>query len=509
MKANIKLKLYLLFVICYLLSAASLSALGKKDEAEQTPQNDQWLLCVTAFDYSGLPSNRHIAGEVLVRTLVSKLGEVNYRLRLSPEYAYYESYARQEALSTTAKSLSNKHIERSQLLYRGDPDWKYRANLKKIDADIVKLEEDYRLKEAAQPLIESEPVFGLIQANVNGTFPDPPQKGGERRFCQNQKADAFLTGQIREFHDRYYIHLRLFTLYTNSWVYEDDIIFSLEDAEGSVEEIAARLKAVLSGNKPSSVAVRVDPPEAQILINQGYAGRGTSEARERPPGRITIAVAADEYAPIIVETELAPGELTEVGVVLSPLYYSEVNINVTSSDWDSPKQKSPDTENLAAVYHGALYVGEAPYTLRLPIGRLAYVTVENRNGETAQGVFISPGISGESSGVNLKTKAPYPSGQRRVNRARSEYYWAWAGTWLTGLAAWITYGIYSSQLDALSKSYDLAFYFKTERMYYISTGAIIVVGAAVANEIFWMARYIKTSTDSAVPIVRKERVKRK
>jgi hypothetical protein len=65
-------------------------------------------LCITDFDYSGLPSDRRIAGEVLTRSLVDKLTAVNYRLRLSPEYAYYEGYAWQQAMGTAAKSLSTK-----------------------------------------------------------------------------------------------------------------------------------------------------------------------------------------------------------------------------------------------------------------------------------------------------------------------------------------------------------------------------------------------------------------
>jgi len=364
------------------------------------------------------------------------------------------------------------------------------GNVKKIDADIKKLSDTLAEKEAEKPLIHIEPSFGLTQANINGTYPAPPAAGGERRFCQSQKADAFLTGEVREFHGRYYINLRLFTLYTNSYIYEDDIIFSMEDTDGAVEEIAARLTAVLSGNEPALVAVTADPPESQVLINRNYAGRGTVEARELPPGQITVAVAAEGYSPITVETELVTGELTDVAVTLSPLQYANVNINVLDGAGSS-------------VYLGALYMGEAPLTLRLPLNQLEYITVENRK-EMAKAVFSSPDLPSDTFDLSLKTKIPPPSGEQRVNKARKWYYWAWGGTWLTGITAWITYGIYSGQNAALEKSNSQEFYNRTRAVYFISTGAIVAVGVAIGYEVFQMGRYLYTANEDATPIIRRE-----
>ena len=488
-------KKYLLFAFFsfFIFHCSLLFALGKKDADEAKYQNIEWFLCVTDFDRSLLPPAHRLAGDVLTRDVIDKLKAVSYRLRISPEYAYYEGYAWQQAIGTAAKAVSTKQNERSQLIYRGDPDWKYRSNLKKIDADLVKLQEALAQKEAERPLIEREPVFKLIQANLSGTYPAPPKAGGERRFCQSQKADAFLTGTIREFHARYYIHLKLFTLYTNSWVYEDDIIFSMDDSDGAVEEIAARLCAVLAGNKPSSVAVTVDPPEAQVLINQSYAGKGTIPERERPPGKVTIAAAAEGYTPVTVETELAPSEFTDVAITLSPLHYTDVRINAPGYDG-------------ASVYHGALYVGEAPFVLSLPLSSLEYVTVEGQK-KMGKGVFTTPDLPADSFSISLKMKIPPPSGQKRVNKARSWYYWAWGATWITGITAWITYGLYSSQNAALERSNSLDFYDSTERLRLISSGTIIAVGAVIGYEVFQMVRYMYTATSDVTPIVKGDRNK--
>jgi hypothetical protein len=482
-------KPYLLF---FLLSPC-LFALGNKD-ADETYLNDEWFFCITAIDQSELPPVRQLAGNALTRDLIQKLDSVSYRLRISPEYAYYESYAWQQEVGAAAKALANKQNERSQILYRGDPEWRYRQDIKKIDADIVKLAADLAEKEAQKPLIEREPVFKLIQSNVSGTYPAPPPPGGERRFCQSQKADGFLTGAIREFHGRYYIQLRLFTLYTNSWVYEDDIIFSLEDSGSAVEEIAARLTAVLAGSRPAAVAVTADPPEAQILINRNYAGKGTVPARDRPPGIVTIAAAAEGYSPMTVEEKLAPGELADVNIKLSPLQYADVFI-------DTPGRTG------ALVYHGAMYVGEAPLNLHLPLAQLQFVSIESRD-ERAKAVFSTPDLLGDTRTLSLKTKIPPPSGQRRVNNARKWYYWAWGGTWVTGIAAWIAYGMYTGQRSVLEQSSDQGFYDSTQQLYYISMGTVIAVGVAIGHEIFHIGRYMYTATEDATPIIKGDRRKK-
>ena len=481
-----------LLLACWLLSVPSLSASGGKDTAETDPLNNEWVLCITAFDYSQLPHVRHITGDVITRDLVDRLMTVNYRLRISHEYAFYEGYAWQESINTIARSISSKQNERSLLLYRGESGWRYRQNLKRIDTELKKLQEDLALKEAERPLISREPEFKLSQTNLAGTFPPPPPPGTEHRFIQGQRADAFLAGEIREFHGRYYIRLKLYTLHTNSFAYEDDIIFSLEDSIGAVEEIAARLTAVLSGSKPSAVAVQVDPPESQILINQNFAGRGTVPARETPPGKIVIAVAADGFTPQTVETEITPGELTEISVNLVPLLYANINISTASGV-------------AASIYQGALYVGEAPLTLRLPIDYLSYIVAETEEGEEAKVVFTTPDMPDKTFDLSLKIKQPPPSGQNRVNKARARYYWAWGGTWVTGIAAWVTYGMFSSQNEVMSQSYSQEFFNSTQQLYYVSTGAIILLGAVVVYEIFETVRYLYAATEKATPIAKRER----
>ena len=499
---------FFLFLFSFLFFSPSLFAKGKKDTTEKEPINNEWILCVTAFEYK-LSSSRRITGDVITRSLVDKLKTIDYRLRISHEYAYYEGYAWQQTISVTAKAISSKQNERSQLLYRGDPGWKYQRDLKKIDEDLQKLQEELAAKEAERPVVNNEPSFALCQANLGGTYPAAPKingsatfgsgatTGSERRFCQNQKADAFITGEVREFHGRYYIKLRMFTLFTNSWVYEDDIIFSLDDIDGAVNEIAARLTTMISGNKPAAVAVRANPPQAQVLINQSYAGTGAVEARERPPGKVVIAVSAEGYDPLIIEEESSAGELLDVEVELSPQQYGNVHIDI------------PGKTGIA-VYHGALYVGEAPLTLRLPIDQLNYVSVDSKKGESRKVVFSSPDMPEGEFSVSLKLKPTRPSGEKRVDKVRKQYYWSWAGVWITGVTAWVTSGIYSSQLDTWNKGQtDPAFGGKVNRMYWVKTSALIALGVAAVYNISQMTRYLYVASQGAAPIVKQPIVKHK
>jgi hypothetical protein len=478
----------LLIAHCSLL----LFAKGKTDEEEQKPINNEWLLCITQFDYSMLQPSQRIAGQVITRNLVDALKSVSYRLRISREYAYYEGYAWWQAVNAAAKALSQKQDERSLLLYKGDPNWRYQINIKKLDADIEKLRAELEKKEAERPLVNNEPSFNLLKANLDGTFPDPPNPGGERRFCQNQKADAFLLGAIREFHGRFYITLKQYVMYANAYVYEDDIIFSMDDAAGAVDEITGRLTAVLSGNKPAVIAVKTDPPEAQVLINRNYAGMGVVEAREHPPGKVTVAVAAEGYTPELAETELVSGEITEIEVTLSPLLYSDVHISVPG-DLD------------VSLYQGALYVGKAPYNLRLPIDTLGYVSAETQNRRGARIVFPTPEMPDESYDFSLKLKRLPPPGQNRVNKARGQYYWAWGATWMAAMLAWGVNGAYTSREDVKSYGSSNEFYNETATWSYINTGSLILMGTVAAYNIFQLVRYLYISTEDATPIARREK----
>ncbi len=476
-----------------MLSCVPAFAGGSQDEAETVALNNEWILCITEFDASSLPEDKRAVSEVFLRRLVSAVKTVSYRIRVSPEFAYYEDYAWSQARTAAAKALAAKQEERARLLYQGQPGWQYRQALKQRDAEIAKLQETLAEKEAEKPLINQEPAFALFSANNSGTFPAAPASGGEYRFCQTQKCDAFLTGEVQDFYGRYYVTLRLYVVYADSFVYEGDVIFSADDIESAVDEIAGRLTAVLAGSKPAAIAINAQPDDTLILINRTFAGRGTVEPLEIPQGTKTVAFSLEGYSPQTVETELVSGELTEISVTLAPQVYSDVNITVPEK-----------TGTSVSVYQGAMYVGEAPLTIRLPLNQLDYINVYAKDGQEGEAVYSSPMIPDEIRTLSLKTKTPYPAGEKRVNKARYMYYWAWGGTWLTGIAAWLTYGIYTGMNSAMPFTASPEFYAQTNGAYYVSLGAVVLTGLAVIYEGYQMARYLFTATEKATPIVETE-----
>jgi hypothetical protein len=87
------------------------------------------------------------------------------------------------------------------------------------------------------------------------------------------------------------------------------------------------------------------------------------------------------------------------------------------------------------------------------------------------------------------------------------FYWAWGGTWITGIAAWLTYQYFASSNYAVTYnynttgSYNQRLYNDNQRMYNISRGALITVGAALLFDIFFMGKYIYTANKSAMPVL--------
>jgi len=481
----LKSRAVFLFLI-FLAFNTLLFAGGKTEETEIKTQNDEWILCITDFDTSSLPPDKLIAAGVIARKMVERISAINYRTRISPEYAYYESYAWARARSTAAKALSAKIEERSQQIYRGEPDWRYRQNIAKVDAEIEKLRTALEEVESNAPLINSEPVFKLTSGNLNFTFPAAPSRGGENSFCTAQKADAFLAGSIVDFYGRYFLSIKLYVVYAKSFVWEDDLIFSQDDLENVIDEVTRRLIILLSGNQPAAVAITAQPQETLVLINRSFAGRGETGTLEYPPGTVTVTASAPDHESLTFETELSSGELTEIKINLKQIEYRDVEI-------------SGDLQG--NVYHGALYVGEAPLTLRLPVGRMEYVELETESKRKGTVVFETPD-NPNLTRVSVRTRPPLKSG--RVERARSQYYWAWGAFWVTGVAAWLSYHSYGSSYSALdslpaaSRSENFVKY--NSDMYYLSMGTIIAWGVAVAYDAFQLIRYLYISNQGSTPV---------
>ena len=465
-------------LILFFSFSSLLYARGRTEEADIKTQNDEWILCITNLDATALTAERRTVTDVILRKLVENINAINYRTRISSEYVYYEEAAWANRRSTAARALAAKQNERSLLIYRGEPDWRYRANLSRLEADIIKLYAELEEIENNAPLVNKEPVFYLTSGNLSFQFPEAPVPGNEYRFCTSQRADAALIGTISDYHGRFIVTLRLYTIYTRSFVWEERIIFSHEDMESALEEFSRKLIIVLSGNNPGAVAVTAEPEETLVLINRAFVGRGTTDILEFPPGRITVTASAPDFESITFETDIISGELSQIKINLNPVEYVDVEIA------GNHRGRSGN------VYHGAMYVGEAPLTLRLPLNYLELLEMETESGDTGRIVFYTPDTDEISSSVNIRTIRQ--SRQGSVDRARNLYYWAWGGTWISGIAAWVSFNTYNNMANAFLQggSTNATLYNDANRMYNIYMGTFIALGAFVVLDLILMTRYI-------------------
>ena len=481
MKNGVCLSFLLLLTFNTLLYAG-----GRTEETEVQTQNDEWTLCVTNFDLSTLPAEKMAIAGVITRKVVERLDTISFRLRISEEYAYYEESAWNRSRSTAAKALAAKQEERSLQIFRGDAQWRYRQNLRRLDAEIEKLVTALEEVDNNRPLINNEPVFNLTSANRNFSFPASPPAGAESKFCTDQRADAMLAGSVTDFHGRYVVTLKLYTVYTHSFVWEDNVIFSHDDLDNALDEITQKLMIVLSGNNYATLTITAQPEETLVLINRSFSGRGESSSLEYPAGRVTITASAPEHESISFETDLSPGEHTEITINLRPVEFIDIEID------GFPMSGS--------VYNGALYIGESPLTLRLPAGQMEYIELESIDFQKGTIVYRAP-ETGDLS-LSIRTEIPVEAGS--VGRIRRAYYQAWGATWLTGIAAWIAYYSYTSSNSAISSggSSNAQFVENNTTMYYVSMGTIIAFGTVAVYGIVQMVRYLYTSNKGSTTVVR-------
>jgi len=484
LKNGVLLSLFLLLSL-----GAQVFASGRTEETETQTQNGEWILCVTNFDLSSLPAEKMAVAGVITRKVVEGLGTISFRLRISEEYAFYEESAWNRSRSAAAKALAAKQEERSLQIFRGDSQWRYRQNLARLDAEIEKLVTALEEADNNRPLINREPLFNLTSANLNFSFPASPGAGTEYKFCTDQRADAMLAGSVTDFHGRYVVSLKLYTVYTRSFVWEDSVIFSHDDLDDALDEITQKLMIVLSGNNPATLTITAQPEEALVLINRSFSGRGESSSLEYPAGRVTITASAPEYESISFDTDLSPGEHTEITINLKPVDYIDIEIDGLPMS--------------GSVYNGALYIGESPLTLRLPAGQMEYIELETYDSQKGTIVYRTP----ETGDLSLSIRTAVPVKEGSVGRIRRTYYHVWGATWITGIAAWIAYYSYTNSNNAVifqsgTGAVDPGFLESNTIMYYVSMGTVIAVGTVAAYGIVQMVRYLYTANRGSTPIVR-------
>ena len=481
--------IFIFLLLCF--SGEGLFASGRREAPDETvPVNTEYVFCITAPDVSALPLSRQIAGDTVVRSLARSLSSLDFRFRGEEESSYYRDYAWAKVRADASKALAAKRNERDLLVYRGDPSWRYRKNLKAVDNAIAKLEEELVKIDSTAPSPELKPLFKLTDGNRNGTYPAPPKPGNEYRFCVEQKADAFLTSSLSEYHGRIYLNIRMYTLHTRSFSFEDSVLFSSDDLNDAMVEISGRLASAVSETFQSVILVHANPPEAMVLIDGSFAGLGETEKRTHLPGVVEVAVRADNYVPVAFPLELNPGELAEVRIDLTPLGVSVFNAAVPGRAGSK-------------VFLGGLYVGETPLTLELPRNQFSYISVETPEGEIGSAVYRDNNLvkgnaqfvwqDDRSREVVFGTKKPVSPEEKRVDRARRGFYGAYGAFWIILPVSLLVSGVAVTNINAGRD---------TELSNAVYVGANITWGLSLGVTLIQIIRYCYIAGADATPIVK-------
>jgi hypothetical protein len=463
-----------------------LFAFGRKQAAEdKKPINNEWILCITAFDSSSMSPAWQNAGDNVVRSLAGTLQNLDLRFRGEKESGYYRNYALTKARAAASDALVKKRNERDLLIFKGDPEWKYRKDLKTVDAAILKLEEDLANVEVSP--VEEIPVLTLSEKNRAGTFPEPPKPGWEYRFCTEEKADAFLCGNLSEYYGRIYLEIKMYTRYTNSYSYEDNVLFSNDDFNKAMDELSGRLAVAATESFPSMVLVHTDPPDAMVLIDNSFASQGETEMRAHSPGMAEISVYAENYAPASFPLELNPGELAELFIDLTPLSIAAFEADVPAS----PGSK---------VFLGSLYVGEAPLTLELPRSKYTYISVETPDSEIGSVILKDNNMvkgnaqfarkDGDQGKADFFTVMPPLQEEKRVEKTRRSFYNTYGAFWIVLPVSLLTAGIAGTYIG-INENAEL-----------IQRGANIAWGTSLGLTFFQIFRYLYVSGGDSTPIVK-------
>jgi hypothetical protein len=220
-----------------------------------------------------------------------------------------------------------------------------------------------------------------------------------------------------------------------------------------------------------------------ITVNDRFAGRGESELVVRNAGPVSVEVFADGYRSHTDEIELAPEVLTELSVRLPPLPIAGITVSSTEP---------------AALYRGALYVGETPFSLSAPRDNWLSLLAETPNKKSSSTAFIV------NDGAILM-KPLEPPKQGAVDKARRGFYGAWGRFWIALPLALVVNGMYSSYVSAYNSSgMRTDEEFNTAKTFQYASG--IAMGAAVVFGVEFAARlvyYVVVSNKERTPLATK------
>jgi len=477
-----------------------LSAKGKTEPPE--PNNKDTVVVITQFDVSDFPPERAAVGGVIARKLTTGLNGLDFKKRDGKEYDYYWSILWMKKQNEAAKKLASKQAERDKLIFSGSSDWKYKKDLAKVDKELETLRETLEAAELTDPSLAELPHFTVTTDNLAGVFPDPPTPGEEYFYCQDKKADAILKGKVHEYYGRVLLELEMWTVWDRSYSFKDKTIFSIEDIDVAMNELIIKLIDSISGMEASVLVVSAKPDTAAIVIDDNYAGKGTSNPVHRTPGPVDVVVYADNYDTVNATLDVKENEEVKAEFDLKPLPVDDYTVDVTEQKKSKyvPEGEEPEDKR-AKVYQGAFFSGFAPLELSGLEGNFQQINVEQNaiNAKKVKGkISTFPETRhaqtifqiGTKDNIDLTPKVSPAIG--RTEKARKGFYGAFGRLWIGLPIAFVLMGIADSYLNSWkvldkTKFTDAAAreeqFNKTKTWYNVKIGAGIGIGLLAADAV--------------------------
>ncbi|MDR1215511.1 MAG: hypothetical protein LBK25_02405 [Treponema sp.] len=481
----------ILFVV-YLTVASAAYALGS-EETDVAPANTEWVFALTSIDVSNAPVPMQSVGNIIERSLYQRLLSISSHRCVDEEYQYYEDKAWAKARTDAAKQLADKRAQRDAVIFQGNPEWRYKKSVKTIDADIEKLEEAFHIADSKAPRIAKEVAFKFVEANRSGSFPTPPNSGGERQFCVTQKVDAFMSGALTEYHGRILLRLKIWSLAFDAFIYENNILFSTEDASIAIGELTPELIETVSGYRSARIVVRTDAQDALVFIGDNLVEQSGEEILQ-PPGKIVVTASAENRRTVSLPLELAENENAEVSVTLPPINLAPMSISAFDKTG----------ELTGSIYKGALYVGETPFTFDLPLGMFDYFRIEMEGNKGSLAVFENT-----SDTKRLKTRLLPDPEKKPVEKARDRMYLSYGLFWMSlplvmvvGFPWQNGGGMYGSAFKEFQTNPTEENTTRANTLLAVSTGVAVVFGLTIVDTVYRAVRYFTTANESSPILVK-------
>ncbi|MBN2351829.1 MAG: PEGA domain-containing protein [Spirochaetales bacterium] len=305
----------------------------------------------------------------------------------------------------------------------------------------------------------------IVFKDQNGQlFPAPPFSA--LQYCDEIGVDALLWGSVEEIQGYLYCELYLFDRIMEKNVFTFKEAGKPQELFESLDKSVPALITAIVGREWADLLVDVEPTFSYIKINGAFAGMGTVEIPDLPPGEITLDIESPGYKSLREKTRVANLELKSLKYHLEKSEEKFIVVNTL-----------PPSAN---VYFNSLWMGTTPLVAEMP----AILTRLEIRLEGFQNVYerIGPAAAATLNIALVKTVIDYDA---LKSSKRWRYYTSLAAFILSVPFPAFSYGLMRDFYDA-NKLGEFEFFSASYMFTFFITGALFV------NMFYELFRYLNS-----------------